>query len=252
MTKTTRQAEEEYNKMAQGYADATKRAMRVYSYEPTVVKYIQEEIKGAKVLDLACGEGVSSRLFQSMGAESVLGLDISQDLINIANSTPRENVEYGVADVFSDDLSKYGKFDVVTAIMLIHYANSRKELEFFMNNVLSCLKDSGVLYLLTVTPTFLKTGYKNYGVRLTPEGSEESSSVLVELHDFDWKKYCEFHINYYSKETYNKLFDEYGLDIEWLPGVVSPEGIKEFGEDFWKEYLSNPVYSIIKARRRNK
>jgi SAM-dependent methyltransferase len=244
-------AETEYNAIAGKYTEATKRPMRIFAYEPTVVEYIKEEIVDANVLDLACGDGVSSRLFKKMGAKSVLGLDISKDLINIANSIPVTNIKYEVADVFSKSLSEYGQFDVVTAIMLIHYANNKEELKFFVKNVSTCLKSKGIFYLLTVNPLFLKNGYENYGIKLSPSGPTEGSPVLVELSDFDWKKYCEFHINYYSQETYDSLFDKLGFDIEWLPGVVSPEGIKEYGKEFWNDLVENPFYMIIKAKKRN-
>lgn len=252
MTNNIRLAETEYNDIAKGYTEATKRPMRKFCYEPTVVEYIKNEIKDATVLDLACGEGVSSRLFKKMGAQSVLGLDISKELIDIANLTPELGIKYGVADVFADDLSKYGQFDIVTAIMLIHYANNEEELKYFIKNVSACLKSNSVFYLLTVNPLLLKEGYKNYGIKLSSEDKNEGAAVLVELHEFDWKKYCEFHINYYSKETYNKLFNELGFEIEWLPGIVSEEGIKEYGQEFWKDYVNNPIYMIIKAKRLNK
>jgi len=250
MIKKVRLAEEEYNKIAQGYTDATKRPMRKFAYEPTVVNYIKEEIKDSKILDLACGEGVSTRLFKSLDAETVLGLDISQDLINIAKKTPESNIDYAVSDVFSDDLSKYGEFDIVTAIMLIHYAGSKSEIVNLLNKVKSCLKSGGLFYLLTINPKLAQTGYSAYGINLSG-AKNEGESFETTLSDFEGNKFCSFTNTFWKQETYNQLFDEAGFNLEWFPGIVSSEGIKEYGEEFWVEYLKNPVYTVIKAYKIN-
>lgn len=250
MSKVQRRAEEEYQAISSSYFKATKRPLRKFAYEPTILNYLKsQEIKGARVLDLACGEGVSSRLLKKLGARYVLGIDISKDLIKIAQSGKQEGIRYLVGDVFSKDFSRYGQFDVVTAIMLIHYANNELEIKRLLRNVAKCLKKQGLFYLLTVNPSVMKKGYKNYGVKITKE--KKSLSTLIELHDFNWSKYCEFHINYYSKKIYNRIFKEAGFSIEWLPGIVSKRGIGKYGEEFWSDYKKESMYSIIRAVKNN-
>ena len=97
-----------------------------------------------------------------------------------------------------------------------------------------------------MNPETLKSGYKNYGIKLS-KVKKEGDSVIVELNDFNWNKFCEFTIFYWDKETYTKILEEEGFIVEWLPGIVSNSGLDEYGEEFWKTYLENPPYSMIKA-----
>lgn len=65
-------------------------------------------VQGLRVLDVGCGAGSSSRILSSQGA-IVTGVDISQDLIDVANTRGTE--KYLLADAGIDDLG--GPFDVV-------------------------------------------------------------------------------------------------------------------------------------------
>lgn len=236
----------EYNKVAEGYAKATVRPMRKFAYEATCLRYLKD-VSGKNVLDLACGEGVSSRILKSLGAKSVVGLDLSEELIKIAKSH-KDGVKYFVRDCIGEDISDFGKFDSVTAIMFLHYSKTKGDIKKAVKNIKSVLKSGGIFYSLTVNPRFLKEGYEKYGIKIVPHGGKEGDETTTMLHDFDWNKYCEFTNYYWSKKTYEEIFDEFGFEIEFLPGVVSQEGLDEYGKDFWKDYLKEPVYMMIKAR----
>jgi len=46
----------------------------------------EELVKGATVLDVGCGEGYVSRNLKSMGAKKIVGVDISEHMIDCANA----------------------------------------------------------------------------------------------------------------------------------------------------------------------
>ncbi len=238
-------AREEYNKCVKGYAKATIRPMRRFAYEPTILNAISE-IKGKVVLDIACGEGVSSRMIKSLGAKKVIGVDVSEELIKKAKETGGEDIEYFVCDVFSEDLSKFGKFDIITGIMILHYSNSLSQLKKLIKNISNALNKKSIFYSLTINPNILVRGYNEYGIKIS-NPKKEGDSVLTELHDFEWNKYCEFTNYYWKKETYTELLESEGFKVEWIPGIVSKEGRKKYGKEFWKNYLKNPIYTMIKA-----
>ena len=241
-------AKEEYNKCASGYEKATIRPMRKYAYEPTILRAIKS-LKGKIVLDIACGEGVSSRMMKELGAKRVIGIDVSEKLIKKAKKTGGEGIEYFIGNVFSEDLLKFGKFDVVTGIMIIHYADSFDKLKKLLSNVSRILNPGGVFFALTINPTILPQGYKNYGIKIS-NAKKEGDSVLAELHDFDWNKMCEFTNYFWNKETYNNLLVQEGFNVEWFPGIVSKEGIERYGKQFWDDYFKNPIYIMIKASKK--
>ncbi len=79
-------------------------------------------LAGKRVMDAGCGTGQLSFELAKRGA-TVLGVDISTNLINVANdrvpTNLREKIEFRSGDMLS---SEYGKFDYVVAMdSLIHY-----------------------------------------------------------------------------------------------------------------------------------
>jgi len=62
-------------------------------------KLLQGRLAGARVCDIACGEGYLSRLLGKIGPEIVIGIDISAALIEAANKRcDADNLSYRVDD----------------------------------------------------------------------------------------------------------------------------------------------------------
>ena len=57
-----------------------------FTCRPVVFKMCEELVKGATVLDVGCGEGYVSRNLKSMGAKKIVGVDISEHMIDCANA----------------------------------------------------------------------------------------------------------------------------------------------------------------------
>lgn len=244
-----KKAKEEYNEIADQYQEATKRKLREYTYDFSWVKLLGD-LSGKKVLDLACGEGVSSRLARNLGATEVVGVDISEKLINKAVEEEKKinsikPIKYIVGDMTK--LPVKGEFDMITGAMALNYSKSKEMMRGIIRSAKNCLQDNGVFYASIPNPERMK-GSDSYGAKMTPDSEKEGSEVKIELSDFAGKKICEFTNYYWTKETYERIFKEAGFETEWIKSEVSPEGKKELGEDFWKEYETKPVYIMIKAK----
>ncbi len=85
-----KKAKEEYNEIADQYQEATRRELRKYTSDYSWIKLLGN-LQGKKALDLACGEGVSSRLARDLGAAEVVGVDISEGLIKKAAVEEKKN-----------------------------------------------------------------------------------------------------------------------------------------------------------------
>lgn len=74
--------------------------------------------KGKKVLDAATGKGYGAGILLSLGAQSVVGIDIDEDGINEANERMQSpNCKYILSDIF--DLNNHfqeNQFDVAVSI----------------------------------------------------------------------------------------------------------------------------------------
>ncbi len=87
-----------------------------------LLSYLPSNLTGMRVLDAGCGTGQTSFELAKRGAD-VLGIDISTNLIDVANERKPVDLSHMVQFQSGDMLlDGYGKFDYVVAMdSLIHY-----------------------------------------------------------------------------------------------------------------------------------
>ena len=80
------------------------------------------DLHGKKVLDIGCGMGQHARLYSDMGAESVLGIDISEKMLAYAKANnSAENIRY--ERIAMEEIDTIGtQFDLVTSSLVFDYA----------------------------------------------------------------------------------------------------------------------------------
>ena len=84
----TQPAESEYDAIAGAYKDSKQLSFRKYIEEYTLFETLGD-IGGVKALDLACGEGFYTRKLKHAGAGEVLGVDVSAEMIRLAEAEER-------------------------------------------------------------------------------------------------------------------------------------------------------------------
>lgn len=87
---------------------------------PVVFKFLGQ-IKGKKIVDLACGQGYFSCLLAKKGA-IVTGIDMSKKLINLAkdNASKRDTVKYFVSDSAKMKQISNSSQDIIVSNMALH------------------------------------------------------------------------------------------------------------------------------------
>jgi toxoflavin synthase len=115
-----KKTEVEYNHGAEDYV---KQRDEIPFYQcveiPSTLKIIGS-LNGKSCLDLACGTGVYPRLYKKHNASKVVGIDISDAMIDIAKSYEQENkqdIQYTAADVLN--MGHIDNFDIITGIQCI-------------------------------------------------------------------------------------------------------------------------------------
>ena len=102
------------------------------------------DISGEKVLDLACGEGFYTRKLKRAGAGEALGVDISAEMIQLAEAEERARptgcrfMTRDAADLVLDE-----PVDLVVAMYLLNYARDANELLRFVRAAHGALKPGG-------------------------------------------------------------------------------------------------------------
>src|SRR3989338_4135670 len=106
-------------------------------------KYCGDKIK--TILDLGCGTGVNAGIIASNGYD-VTGIDISQDMIEIAKSKKIQDTKFIVGDMSNFKLNK--KFDVIICMFsALGYLTKNEEIESFFKSVRNHLNQKGLLVI---------------------------------------------------------------------------------------------------------
>ena len=84
---------------------------------------VRDLVRGARVLDIACGQGLGAFLMKRhWGAAEVVGVDLSPDAIRLARRSFAEpGLQFHEADAEAFLKSRRGRFDVVTCVETIEH-----------------------------------------------------------------------------------------------------------------------------------
>lgn len=107
------------------------------------------DLKRKSVLDMGCGNGRYSELFCRLGAEKVIGFDLSQEMVAEAK---KRKIKYDLkqleiirADINEMPFAEH-RFDLIFSRFSLMYG---KDLNSVMGKVAQILKDKGEMYALT-------------------------------------------------------------------------------------------------------
>ncbi len=203
------------------------------------------------LLDLACGEGFFTRKIKHKGAARVVGVDISPKMIELARREEAQEplgIEYIVCDVLK--LVKIGSFDLVVASYLLNYAQTKEELLKMCQTIYANLKPGGRFVTindnLEQSPESYAIGEKYGYTKSISEPLQEGTPITLTYRIPGDKKTFSFDNYYLSKATYEWAFRTAGFqEIRWHKPIVSPEGVREFGQEFWQDFLDYaPILGI--------
>lgn len=109
-------------------------------------KFASSYVKGKEVLDISCGTGYGSYILCDSGAVKVVGVDISSETIEFAQTNyQREGLEFKVGNILDINLPK-NYFDVVTCFETIEHVQSQEKAFMELKAV---LKPMGLLIIST-------------------------------------------------------------------------------------------------------
>ena len=206
-------------------------------------------VAGKSVLDLACGEGYYSRRLKERGAASVIGVDISTNMIELARQREADRplkIDYMVGDVLT--LGKIGSFDLVVASYLLNYAQTKEQLLDMCRTIAINLKPDGRFVSINNNPDQPPESFpicKKYGFTKSISGMlKEGTAITYEF----YRKGQQFRFdNYYlSRKTHEWAFKQVGFSyIGWEKIEVDPVGEKELGKDYWRDFIDyEPIIGI--------
>nr|VFK22406.1 MAG: Methyltransferase domain-containing protein [Candidatus Kentron sp. LPFa]VFK35324.1 MAG: Methyltransferase domain-containing protein [Candidatus Kentron sp. LPFa] len=243
-----------YDNIAQQYRKATESPIRLYA-EGYTYFHVLGNLSGKSILDLACGEGHYTRKFKQKGAAQVVGVDISEKMIELARQEEKRkplDIEYIIRD--ARELGEIGKFDRVVAAYLLNYAQTKEQLFEMCQGIYANLKPGGRFVTMTDNveqppDSYSKT--EKYGlIKKISEPLDEGARINITLAVAAEKSRVNFDIYYLSKATYELALQSVGFkEIHWRPLEVSSEGIQEYGHEYWQDLLDHQPSICIECMK---
>lgn len=205
-------------------------------------------LQGKRVMDLACGFGFYTRLLKQRGAAQVIGIDISAEMICLAQQQEQAEplgIKYQVCDAVT--LPHLDSFDLITAVHLLTYATSKQQLLAMFRGVYDNLALAGrfVAYINNPAFTLSKPNCSKYGLNVLRLESEEDrytcEAEFVTDHPFLVRWYQ------WRQATYEWALQQAGFqDFIWYPSEVAPEDIAHYGHEYWHDFYENcPIIGLI-------
>lgn len=206
-------------------------------------------VKEKKILDLGCGYGENDKYCRDLGAKEILGIDISEHMIKIAekNNTD-ENIKYKVMAM--EDISKIKeKFDIVISSLAFHYV---KDYEKLIKDIYNLLNDNGILIFsidhpLRIASKFEPWMKKNY--------TEINGKWFLLVSDYNREGIREKEWNGVMVKKYHRNFSSLinglvnsGFKIDKILEPISDEESIKIIPKYINQY-DRPYFLFIRAKK---
>ncbi len=228
-----------YDTIAEHYRESKWLLFRHFIERYTLVELLGD-LRDRTVLDLACGEGVYARQFKRSGAAGVTGVDVSEQMIALAEADERRDplgCRYVCADAAA--FTPAAPVDVVTAIYLLNYARTRAELDRFLQACYRALRPGGILVGFNDNvrrPPRPGDSLAKYGLEKTcPDPPRESDAIRYRLTNHDGQAF-EFDNYYLEPATYAAAARAAGFDdFRWVDAMLEPS---EQDDSYWDDFMT--------------
>lgn len=199
------------------------------------------------ILDLGCGYGENCMKFIKLGAEKVIGIDISEKMLDVArNENCHENIEY--KNMSMEEISGITqKFDIVISSLAIHYVRDFNKLAA---DVYGLLNDGG-LFIFSQEHPLNTAPIDDFGWC-----RDENHNILhFKLRDYNlsgervitWV--IDGVVKYHRKfdDIVNGLSDNQFLIVKMIEPRLSEEVVEMYPQ--YEKNLHKPNFLMIKARK---
>lgn len=241
LLKINRMDSNSYDQIANEYRDSKQLDFRKYIEEYTLLQ-LAGDIAGLHLLDLACGEGIYTRKLKKQGATTILGVDLSARMIDLAEEAEQQEplaCQYLVHDVLTLTLQK--EYDLIVGMYLLNYAQSPEELAQFCQVVYKHLKPGGRFIGFNYNPhneSKHYAKYKKYGfVKETTENRKEGDFVKYRMFNPDGTAFS-FDNFHFEPQTYADAFAKAGLSsFRWEGPLLHPD---QHSSAYWEDFMAHP------------
>ncbi len=216
-------------------------------FEIPALLSLMPDLRGKRILDLGCGFGDHCKMFVDKGAQSVVGIDISSKMLEIArteNSDPRITyINMPMEKLFELD----GIFDIAVSSLALHYV---EDFAGVVKNVYDRLDSGGAFIFSQEHP--IVTSHSN-GSRWTKNPDGEKLYVNLSNYGIEGERTTSWFVD--NVKIYHRTFSsivntltENGFKIEkMVEPLPTEELLTKYPEH--RDLFHKPDFLLINARK---
>ncbi|MEX0917645.1 MAG: class I SAM-dependent methyltransferase [Candidatus Paceibacterota bacterium] len=254
---TDKETVDSYSNYAEQWATRMRSGENIaheYLEKPAMYKRLPD-LKGKSVLAVGCGTGEECAHLKSLGASKVVGIDVSEGLIEYARKS-YPDIEFHVMDMEQIDLDE--KFDFVYSSLVMHYVESWNKT---LNSIAAVMKDGATLLFSTHHPA-------TWGAQRTRTEGERTS--LLGYKKLKKNQECEvigdylntrkindvwfgnFDVSYYHRSLESILTDILASNFQ-IVDFAEPKAVpaaKEKDKVFYEIHDKIPLFMIFALQKK--
>lgn len=204
------------------------------------------DLKGKRVLDLGCGFGEHCKKFVDYGAEKVVGIDISEKMLEVAMVENSDSKIRYINIPMEKIAQLQEKFDVVVSSLAFHYVEDFG----VVRNVYNLLDENGVFIFSQEHPLCTCHSGSNRWTR-----DENGNKLHLNLADYGVEGEREAVWFVENVKKYHRTFStiintliEEGFTIEKMIEPLPTDELLEKYPDY-KDLFHKPDFLLIKANK---
>lgn len=248
-----------WNKMAYEYEAFTNNE-ESYSnlIEWKAIKSILPDLKNKRIIDLGCGTGRFSFLFESMNPKNIVGIDLSEKMIEIGLNNAKTNnsvVKFVHSNI--ENLSKIEteSIDFVFSSTTLHYI---KDLDNIMKQINRILVLGGTCIFSVIHPVYSACYPILHKDRDLPDDDEWTIRYLDDRDRGYVQPWIEYNSNVdnFLSFSYHHTMSDY-INSMIRAGFQFKELLEPFPPNSWREnnpkryygFINTPTYAIFKIEK---
>lgn len=202
------------------------------------------DLQGQRVLDLGCGFGWHCRYAREQGAVSVVGIDLSANMLERARAMTRDpKIEY-LQLAIEDAAFGADEFDTVISSLAIHYVEDFASL---CRQVYFCLKPGGAFVFSVEHPIFTALAAQDW--HYGPEGGKQHWPVdNYHLEGPRQASFLEHEVTKYHRNvaTYINTLIGSGFTLTRISELQPTADMLE-NNAAWQEETRRPMFLLLSA-----
>lgn len=217
--------------------------------ETPILLAMLPDLQGKTILDIGCGMGQHAKQYSDMGAKSVLGIDISEKMLEYARKyNSSDNITY--RQMAFEDICEFSEqFDLVTSSLAFDYADRFDEL---MRHVYSVMKDDSLFVFSMSHP--MATAYDGQYPRYTRNESGERLYANINNYLVEGQRKIAWVVDNY--ELYHRTFSSIlnciikaGFLIEECQESYASDELRKQYPDMFGGTIHRPDFVFFRCRK---